>query len=220
MTPVVIVQDGVEPITIEECRSHLEAQRYGDSDDDPIDAADDMMILGWLAAAREHCEDFLGLSLTPRVLEVALDAFPTERADRRTWIELPMGPVSEILSITTPPTATSDTDGYGTDGSDNGELLPDAYVLDTFASPARVWPAASWPSITRSKNAVRIRYVAGYDIDSDGRSMIPKTIRAAILLILGHLYSQREETTEKALASIPTGAEALMRPRRVRLGMA
>lgn len=48
----------------------------------------------------------------------------------------------------------------------------------------------------------------------------PRSLRAAILLVLGHLYENREDSVEKALASIPNGADALMRPLRVRLGMA
>jgi hypothetical protein len=70
MRPKIIAQPVVEPLTIDECRAHLEAQRY---DDTTIDDADDAMIGGLLAAAREHCEQFLGLSLAPCTLEIALD---------------------------------------------------------------------------------------------------------------------------------------------------
>ena len=80
MTPKVIAGATVEPLTVAECRAHLEAQAYEDSDVDPID---DAMIDGWLAAAREHCENFLGLSLATRTLEIALDSFPTTLANGR-----------------------------------------------------------------------------------------------------------------------------------------
>ena len=84
MTPKVITPPDVEPITLEQARAHLEAASYGDSDGDPIDELDDLMIMGLVAAAREHCEDFLGLSLSPRVLEIALDNFPSTTVEGRT----------------------------------------------------------------------------------------------------------------------------------------
>jgi len=205
MTPKVIQAPIAEPISIEEARAHLEAKPYEDSDVDPID---DVMIEGWLAAAREHCENFLGLSLSTRVLEVALDEFPLSTSLDGLPIDLPMGPVREIQSIS-----------WG-EGSDD-ELDADAFVLDNYRLPARVRPVATaWPVVVPATNLVRIRYLAGYGVDSDGGEPMPKAIRAAILLILGHLFRNREDSTELAMISIPNGAEALMRPLRVRLGMA
>lgn len=214
MTPKVITPPDAEPITLEQARAHLEAVQYGDSDGDPIDEIDDLMIMGLVAAAREHCEDFLGLSLSPRVLEIALDNFPSTQVEGRTYIELPMGPVSEIVSITTPD-ASGDSDDTDADPMEESD-----YVLDDFSVPARVVPVAGWPSMISGTNAIRIRYAAGYAIDSDGVSEIPATFRAAMLLVLGHLYANREENTEKAMTSLPLGVEALLRPRRVLLGMA
>jgi uncharacterized phiE125 gp8 family phage protein len=211
--PKVISITAEPAIPLAECRAHLEATQYGDSDDDPVDALDDTMILAWLEAAREFCEDFLGESLTPRVLEIALDAFPTTRADGQTWIELPRGPVTEVVSVTIPDASgdSDDTDASVMDEAD--------YVLDDFSVPARLVPAASWPAASGT-NAIRIRYSAGYALDTDGQTSMPWVARAAMLLILGHLFKNREETTEKAMAHLPNGAEALMRPRRVLLGMA
>lgn len=214
MTPKVITFEDPPPIPLDECRAHLEAAQYGDSDDDPVDDLDDSMIMGWLAAAREHCENFLGLSLTPRVLEIALDRFPTTRCEGRTYIELPMGPVSEIVSVTVP------DDSGDSDDTDADPLDEATYQLDDFSVPPRLVSVGGWPAMTAGTNAVRIRYSAGYVIDSDGVSAMPKAYRAAMLLILGHLYKNREDSTEKAMASLPNGAEALMRPTRVLLGMA
>ncbi len=70
---------------------------------------------------------------------------------------------------------------------------------------------------------MKVRYRSGYQSEEDPDSdapPLPRSLRAAILLVLGHLYENREDSVEKALASIPNGAEALMRPLRVRLGMA
>jgi len=208
MTPKIITAPTEEPLTVDECRTHLEAQRY---DDTNVDDADDAMISALLSAAREHCENFLGLSLATRVLEVALDRWPTETVDGTTAIELPMGPVREIVDFTV---------GEPDSSSDDTTVDAGAYVLDTYSVPARLVPVSSWPTVTAATNLIKISYLAGYGEDSNGGEPLPKALRAAILLVLGHLFRNREDSAEKALASIPLGAEALMRPLRVRVGFA
>ena len=208
MRPKIIAQPVVEPLTIDECRAHLEAQRY---DDTTIDDADDAMIGGLLSAAREHCEQFLGLSLAPCTLEIALDRWPTVALDGATYIELPMGPVREILSFTAGEPSSSSTDM---------DVDPASYVLDTYSAPNRVVPVSAWPSVGAATNAIKVTYAAGYGVDTDGGEPLPKALRSAILLVLGHLYRNREDSTDKAMAALPLGAESLMRPLRVRLGMA
>ena len=187
-----------EPITLEEARSHLEAQAYGDTD---VDLLDDTMILGWLKAAREYAEQFTGLSFIQRDYEGALDEFPAE------YIEIPVGPVLYVDSVTTGQATVS--------SSDDAEV---SFVFDDFSVPARIYPLTSWPSVTAAVNGVRIRFTAGYG-GSDGDAL-PWSVRAAILLLLGHLYANRETNTEKALADVPMGTDALLRQHRVRLGMA
>jgi len=218
-TPKVIVAPTEEPITVEEARAHLEAPAYEDSDVDPID---DTMIEGWLGAAREMCEQFLGLSLAPQTLEIALDSFPTMTADGFTWIELPMGPVQEIVEIMTPAADGFDTDDVDSDAGAgepiyaDGQVNPDVYALDNYIAPARVVPVPStsaWPVITASTNAVKVRYVAGY---GDGGLPLPRSVRAAILVVLAHLYANRGDEA----VDLPPTAEALLRPLRVRMGMA
>lgn len=222
LDPIVIEQPAAEPITVAEARAHCEAPAYEDSDVDP---QDDTMFEGWIAAAREHCEDYLGLSLATKVLEVALDSWPTVRADGGVAIDLPGGPVREIVSVYVPaPDEDATSDDVDSDELHDetvyadGQIHPSVYALDAHRS--RIYPVAAWPSVTTATNAVRIRYLAGYGVDSDGGEALPKVIRAAMLLVVGHLYANRESTTDKAMATLPMGVESLLRPRRVRLGMA
>ena len=88
--PKTILAPGEEPITVDDARAHLEAARYGDTE---LDATDDAMIESWIQSAREHCEDYLGLSLAVRTLEIALDEFPDDGAA----IVLPNHPASRPL---------------------------------------------------------------------------------------------------------------------------
>lgn len=199
--PKVIIPPDVEPVTVDEARAHLEAARYEDSDVDPLD---DAMIEAWITAAREHCESFLGLSLAVRVLEIALDAFP----DDAEAIELPMGPVIDIVRVS-----------WG-DGSDD-EMDADEFTLDDYSVPHCLKPVgAAWPVVTAATNAIKVRYLAGYGDASDGAEELPKVIRSAMLLVIGHLYENRSESTEKAMERLPLGVTALLRPHRIRLGMA
>jgi uncharacterized phiE125 gp8 family phage protein len=197
MIPKVIVDVTEEPLTIAECRLHLRIDPDVNSDDEETHP-DDALILALLSAAREHCENFTGLSLAPKTLEIAMDEFPED-----TIVELPGGPVVSVTSVTV-----------------DGEVVAaENYELDTYTRPDRLLPVTEWAASTATTNAIKIRYVAGYGEGTD-ETTIPYALRAAILLVLGHLYEHREDATEKALASIPLGAQALMRPLRVKRGMA
>jgi uncharacterized phiE125 gp8 family phage protein len=196
-----VLSEGDECIGIDECRAHLEAQAYGDTD---IDTLDDTMILGWLKAAREWAEQFTGLAFIEREYEGALDEFPAD-VD---YVEIPIGPVISVTSITTGRATSSE--------SDDAEV---GFVFDDFSAPARLYPETSWPTVTSAVNGVRVLFTAGYGVSTDA-PVLPWTVRAGILLILGHLYATRETNTEKALSDVPMGAEAMLRQSRVRLGMA
>lgn len=213
MNPRVIIPPE-EPFTLDQCRQHLRIEPYELNSDGIGTHPDDWWILNvGLPSAREHCENFLGLSLSPRTLEYALDRFPSTSVDGSLAIELPMGPVVEVVSV-----MVGDANSDIT--SDSALFFTD-FHLDRYVLPSALWPASGvWPAITGGRNAIRIRYIAGYRVDSFGGFELPKVLGAAILLVLGHLYEHREDTVEKALQSIPLGAEALMRPLRVRLGMA
>lgn len=212
----IIEGPGEEPVTVEEVRSHIEAPVYEDSAVDPMDEA---MLEGWIAAAREYCENYLGQSLTTRTIEAALDMFPSrwQSWQQSLGIDLPMGPVREIVSVTW--------------GLESDEMLEDtAFTLDDFGNFHRLVPTSTlgWPVVPCGTNKIRIRYLAGYGSvesseqswDSEGAPPLPKSIRAAMLLVIGHLYANREETTEAVLMALPLGVKVLLDPYRVRLGLA
>lgn len=211
--PKIIVRPDAEPISIEEARAHCEAPALGDSDTD-VDAVDDALFSTWIETARAHCEEFLGLSLSRRVLELALDRFPSKACDGTNAIELPFGPVVEVLSV-----RVEGVTGAGGTDTDQAVDVGD-YIVDDFAEVVRLVPVSGWPTITPATNAVRITYGAGFGEDSDGGEPLPGWARAAMLLIVGHLYANREENTVDALQSLPLGVEAILRPHRVRLGFA
>jgi uncharacterized phiE125 gp8 family phage protein len=189
-----------ELLTIDELRAHLNVQPYDIDSDGNGTHPDDAQILAMASAARAYAENFTGLVIGPALYEMALDEFPDGA------IEFPVGPVNSIESITV---------GAGSDS-----MLDDlTYNLDAFSVPARAVPVAAWPSVTAAPNLIRVRFLAGFGVGSDDEPL-PWEIRAAMLLLVGSLYANREDSTDKPYMSMPIGVDALLRPRRVRLGMA
>ena len=159
---------------------------------DPVGSThpDDATLTGALAGALKLAQHYTQTSIGEQTLELALDAFPVS------WITLPRGPVTGITSVK-----------YLDQAGVLQTVDPGAYKLDTYGTPARLFPAfgTSWPSARCEVNAVLIRYVAGVlaaDIDP--------AVLSALKLIVGHLYEHREDTVSGTLTEIPTGAQALL----------
>ena len=68
MTPKIIDQPFTEPLTIEECRAHLRIQPYEVDSDGVGTHPDDTLIMVYQSAAREYCENFLGVTLASKTL--------------------------------------------------------------------------------------------------------------------------------------------------------
>jgi uncharacterized phiE125 gp8 family phage protein len=68
----------------------------------------------------------------------------------------------------------------------------------------------SWPQARYERDAVRVRYRAGYE-------EIPAPIKHAVLLMVSHLFNNRDAVTTTAAqpATLPMGVDALLAPYRV-----
>lgn len=200
----IIAPPAAEPITLEDARAHL---RVTPDEDSPPVYFEDAKILRQITQARDWCERFVMRSLAPQTIELALDAFP------RGAIQLPMPPVAEIASV-----KYIDADG--------AEQTVDAadYVLDDYQEPCWLLPRVltSWPGTMGVVNSVKVRYIAGYSLatDSPNDRPLPPSIEAAILLVLGHLFENREQTSDLKLEDIPLGVVSLLDPYRIRMSLA
>lgn len=219
-----------EQISLAEARLHL---RLDDDGDSPPAHPDDPLIAMLITAAREWCEDFLGRAIAPQTVEIsggplsspaptwcpcacARFSSDTSRQTYGAFIELPLGPVNYVSSIV-----------YFDDLGVQQQVLPSDYWVDFYAGPPRLYAATgvTWPTVQAVPNAVRIRYLVGYDLPGDSPNLnpLPASIKAAMLLILGHYYENRENTSllpSGTLQLIPMGAEALLRPYQLRMGFA
>lgn len=207
-----------EPITLAMARKQCKV----DAEGSPPTHEDDDLIQLFTSAAREWCEAYLGLIVAPTLVEIRLDEFPAQVTRVSTSgvsstepgsITLESGPVLGIDSI-----AYVDPD--------SADLLVDntLYALDTTGQVAviRLNTDAAWPDTKNEANAVTVRYLVGYSTpgDSPQDAPLPKSIQTAILLIIAHLYRNREQTTAANLMTIPMGATAFLSPLKLRSGFA
>jgi uncharacterized phiE125 gp8 family phage protein len=207
--PRVIVRPTVEPVSLAEARLHLRLDVY----DSPAMHPDDDLVTAQISAAREVAEKFIGRAIAVQTLEIGLDEFPggTVGSCRRAQEPIALPGLLSLLSVT-----------Y-VDGTGSHSLT--SYQLDQFTSPPCLRPAAGedWPIVSEdTANAVRVRYLAGYTAlgDSPDTDPLPSPVQSAILLILGHLYENREDTAPITIEEIPMGAKWLLRPYRLESALA
>lgn len=198
---------GDEPISLEMARAHLELLVYGSP---PASDLDFWLTNIGIPGARDWCESWLARSVAQHTLEVSTQGFPSGA------IALPFGPVLSIVSV-----SYDDVDG-APQIVDVGD-----YVLDrtTAIAQARLAYGASWPVAQASANSVRVRYIAGYSLPDDSPQIaaLPAGILIGMLLMLGHLKENREETIaveRVTIQEIPAGAKSFLERYRVRLSMA
>ena len=193
-----------EPITLQEAWHHLRIDAYGS----PLASDDDEWLLNiGIPAARQWAEGYTGLALAPQTLELVADTFPEE------YFELPGGPVQSVQSI-----------NYIDDASSPQQQVFTDYQLNIYADPPQLLPATGfeWPVGNGAENSVKVRYVVGYSrtgYSPLGYVLMPR-LKIGILLLLGHLYENREDTSTLNLNLIPNGARSFLDFDRVRKGFA
>lgn len=190
MKLVLVTGPASEPVSVQEAADHLRVD-FGD---------DDALISARIGAAREWAEDFTRRQFITATYDLYFDSWPAFP------IVLPRPPLASVTSIT-----------YYDEDDTAAVWAASNYYVDTAAEPGRIVlkTGAVAPSVTlREANAVVVRFVAGYGAAGD----VPEKVRAAILLTVGDLYENRENTVIGAgnsLVEVPFGAKALLWPLRV-----
>ncbi|TDW65355.1 putative phiE125 gp8 family phage protein [Novosphingobium sp. PhB55] len=164
-----------------------------------LHADEDALIATYIAAATAHIDGpdgWLGRAIGIQTLEMRLPTFGNCGA-----ITLPYPPAVDIESV-----------AYVNALGDSVELASDQYELSGgVLRPAwpTSFPVAAWRGA--AGETVRIRWKAGY-------ADLPPAIQAAILLMVGDLYANRETAAVgSGSAPIPmsTTVETLLSPLRV-----
>jgi len=187
----------LEPITLEQAYWHLHIDTYGS----PLGSDhDDWLENIGIPGARSWCEAYLEHSIAQQTLELTTDHFPDTD-----YIDLPFGPVLSIESVT-----------YLDDGGNDAIFADTDYSLDNYSQPHRLYLGyeMEWPTVVRQvRNSVRIRYIAGYSLPGDsppGEFPLPHRVRVGMLMLLGHMFDNREDTTVLKLEQIPIGVKSFL----------
>jgi len=188
-----------EPVTLAEARDHLRLDTFGS----PATHPEDDLISLYISAARQFCEDYLGHSIAYRTSVIYFDRLKDKFIDLGEW------PVSSV-----------DLFEYVDSAGSEQTLVSSAYVLDSASAPARVYSVGDWPSVKTSvPNVATLTVTAGYtDGESPNTFPFPKSIKNAILLMVGHLYENRQQVGQK-MDSLPYGVEDLLNLHRTNRGI-
>lgn len=190
-----IVSPTVEPISMATARLHLRLDTSGSPPSHP----DDSLVSSLITAVRQNAEDYTGLKIASGTYEVRADSFKDFNIELQTW------PVTAISSVS-----------YVDMNDDVQTLASSEYTLDTYARPARLKATTTFPAAKE----VTIRFIAGF---TDGQSPnpypMPISLESAMLLMLGHLYDNREAVSLDQSYERPLGATYLMNPYRISLGL-
>lgn len=154
----------VEPLRLSEAKLHLRV----DYDDD------DALIGSLILAAREYCENKTNRQFITATYVMSLDAFPSE------GISIPRAPLQSIINIS-----------YYDLNGDSQTLASSVYRVDSSSEPGRLSLAynQTWPGVLKVTGSINIHFLAGY---GDAASDVPDGIKAAMKLLIGHWYANRE----------------------------
>lgn len=154
-----------EPITLEQAKLHVKQ----DIDDD------DELMMPLISGARQACENYTNRAFVTQSWRLTLDYdWPIDRE-----IVLPVAPVASVSSV-------SYVDLLGATQT----LASDQYTLAKLQTGrSAIVPAYDiiWPDVRSVPAAVTIDVVAGVAVGA-----LPSPITSAILLLIGHLYTNRE----------------------------
>ena len=184
-----ITAPAVEPVTVEELRSQLRI----------TSTSQDTMLGVLIEAARQHVEDYLRYSLLSATWELYLDSFPAAGD----CIYIQKSPVSSVTSLKY----------YASDGTLTTLTENTDYAVDLISKPCRIYEAYGtyWPTPRLIKNAVIVKFVAGYA----SADAVPDVIRQAVLMFASTMYENpADEITGTQVNRIDNNSERLLRPLR------
>ncbi len=183
---LILTTAGVSPVSLAEAKKQAHCEYHTD---------DDAYLEALIEAATGWVQTHTGRSLSEdNEWTLTLDEF-TEA------IRLPMPPAISIDSVT-----YLDAEGAGQTLAPANYRLYGAGGFDPFVRPA--WSTA-WPATADGEpDAVTLVDTAG--------ATCPASVKHAILLLIGHLFENREASTEAALKDIPFGVDALLKDVRQR----
>ena len=183
-----------EPVTLQQARAHLKL--------DVVDGVhpEDSLVTDLIYAAREHIEQLTQTIVAERSVTISLYDFTGDE------LNLGIAPVKSVTTVM----YEAYPNGYMT-------LPAAAYKLDA-SKPAKLLANMPFPATVGRSGSVTVGVVAGY-----APADCPKSLKQAILLLVGHWYENREAVQDAASSrtpvELPKGVDALLAPYRLGMGL-
>jgi len=184
----VVTPETACPISLSEAKEHLRVEG----------SAEDAFIVRLISAATEFAQLRSGRQYVTASLKQSMEEFPEE-------IELLCPPLQSTTVVVT----------YADDNGIVQTLSSADYQVSKTGIVGRIKPAysKSWPTTRIGVyNAVEVVYTAGYGAGS----AVPGTAKQAILLLIGHWYTNREAVLTGPLSkAIEFAVDSLLAMERV-----
>lgn len=192
LAPVLVTAPAADPVSLSEVKAHLR-----------VDSSADDTLLGVYTkaaiAALDGWDGSLKRAIVSQTWRQGVASWPADRV-----LRLPLGPVSAVSSVLYAPL----------DGSADVTVNASLYQVqsDAFGPLVRFTSDFTVPALADRLDAVRVQFVTGY---ADAAA-VPAAIKAALLLMIGDLYENRQTVTTLRTMAIPMSAtvERLLTPYR------
>ena len=165
VTTTIVTPSSAEPVTLTEAKLHL--REDGTEQDTRIESL--------ISAAREYIEGQTGRYLMSQTIRQYFDDFPEIGCP----IRLDVAPVQSVSSV-----------NYLDEDGTSMVLATSDYRSDVTSDTTRIEEGydSTWPVTRGVVNCVWVDVVAGYA----SASAVPRGLRQAILLLVGHWYENIE----------------------------
>jgi uncharacterized phiE125 gp8 family phage protein len=187
------VQPTTEPVTLAETQLHLRL----DTEGSPASHPDDSLVNIMISASRENAEQYTGVTIASATYEMVASI-------NKDNINLQTFPVTSIASVT-----YVDSEGA------TQTVSSSTYSINNYYRPSRLY-------FTNEVGAydLKITFTAGYtDGESPNPFPTPAGVKAAILLMVGNLYENRESVSNMQSYERPQSAVYLLTPHRINMGV-
>ena len=159
----------------------------------------------------EHSDDdtIIGQFVSAAIAFVDVNGALGKAMITQTWGEWLPSNLSTVRLTLGPVQSVSAVKYYDTNNSLQTDTLSNYLVLGT-PSFTTIKPKAgfSWPTTFDRDDAIKIEYAIGY---GDAASDVPQTIRQALLLLVAHMYENREiELVGTSSKTLPFGFDAMI----------
>jgi len=181
-----------EPVSLSEAQLHLRLDTSGSPPTHP----DDTLVQTLISASRESAENYANITVAQCQYQLKAEAID-DKVDLQTF------PVTAIASVT-----------YKDDAGATQTVSSSAYYINNHVKPSQLVFYNDAPSYEMT-----ITFTAGFtDGEQSNPFPCPAGIKAAILLMLGNWYENRETVSNIESFERPQSAIYLLTPYRINMG--